>query len=97
MDQHLPGDAICLAFQDSGALFYYTRFTFLRWDEIKPADAGRVDAAVRQTGRPLYAVLFPFELNDEAALSHSLPGRWTPVGKVEDVTVLRRDADTATP
>ena len=97
MDQHLPGDAICLAFQDSGALFYYTRFTFLRWDQIKPADTGQVDAAVRRSGRPLYAVLFPFELNDEGALRRSLPGHWTPVGQVEDVTVLRRDADAATP
>jgi hypothetical protein len=96
LNQHLPGDAVCLAMQDTGALFYGTGFTFLRWDEIKPTDMGRVDDAVRRSGRPLYAVLFPFELAN-GALNHSLPGRWTPVGEVEGATVLRRDAGPATP
>lgn len=85
---NLPRDAVLLTVQASGALFYYTDFTLVRWDQLGGAWARRVDDAVRRDGRPLYAVLFPFE---EKALG-ALPGKWVRVGGVEDVGVWRRDA-----
>lgn len=97
MQKNVPPDAVCLAMQASGALFYYTDYTFLRWDVIDKGNAGVVEAAVREAGRPLYAVLFPFEVNEKGVLDRRMPGRWTVVGSVDDVTVYRRDAGALAP
>jgi hypothetical protein len=85
----VPSDAVLLTMQASGALFYYTDYTIVRWDSVEGPDAAAVDARIRQSGRPYYAVLFPFELED--ALLQRFPGTWTPVGKVDDVTIWRRE------
>jgi len=53
--------------------------------QLDGATAKRVRAAAGFGGVPLYAVLFPFEQGATAAL----PGRWTLVGTVEDVIILR--------
>jgi hypothetical protein len=97
MQDHVPRDAVCLAMQESGALFYYTRFTFLRWDALGPENVGRIEALVRNSGRPLYAVLFPFELAEADVLGKVMPGHWRQVGAVEDVTIWRRDFGAAGP
>ena len=91
MKAHVPGDAVCLAMQASGALVYYTDFTFIRWDALHPSNVAKVEAAIRASGRPLYAVLFPFELTDSGALDKHMPGHWTMVGRIDQVTVWRRD------
>ena len=91
LQSHLPANAVCLAKQESGALVYFTNFTFLRWDEVRPGDGPAIEAALRQAGRPLYAVLFQFELAEEPILQDRLPGDWKTVGTVEDVVVSRRD------
>ena len=87
----MPRNAVLLVMQASGALFYYTDFTLVRYDALNDGkDTGpRVEAAARRSGRPIYAVLFPFEVDD--ALSRALPGGWTKVGSIVDVTVWRRD------
>ncbi len=82
---HAPAEAALVAVQASGALFYYLDNTVVRWDQITPGNAARVEAAV--AGRPLFAALFPFE---RPALE-TLPGKWVRVGNVEDVTLWRRD------
>jgi len=97
MKKHVPPDAVCLAMQASGALFYYTDYTFLRWDVINRQNAGRVEAAVRDAKRPLYAVLFPFEVEEKGVLDKRMPGKWTAIGSVDDVTVFRRDTGPSTP
>jgi len=77
-----------LVAQASGALFYFTDFTLLRHDQIAPAVSSRILASLRSEGRPLYAVLFPFEAD---ALKR-LPGTWARVGSVNDVGIWRCDA-----
>jgi hypothetical protein len=89
----VPPDAVLLTMQASGALFYYTDYAIVRWDSVDGPDAAAVDARIRQSGRPYYAVLFPFELKD--ALTERFPGAWSPVGKVDDVTIWRRDPGPA--
>ncbi len=91
MLKNLPPDAVCLTMQASGAIFYYTHFTFIRWDFVNSRNIGQVESALRSSGRPLYAVLFPFEYNEDHLPESSMPGRWTEVGEVEYVRILRRD------
>ena len=97
MLENVPSDAVCLTMQASGALFYYTPFTFIRWDSLDSGNVGKVEAAIRKSGRPLYAVLFPFEIDEQHVLQKRMPGHWTQVGKVQDVTIWRRAFDAAKP
>jgi HAMP domain-containing protein len=97
MQTHVPADAVCLAMQASGSLFYYTHFVFIRWDALDATNVGRIDAAIRKSGRPLYAVLFPFEEDESAVLEKRMPGHWDRVKKIEDVTIWRRDFGAAKP
>lgn len=85
--EHAPADAVVVAMQTSGALRFYTGFTLVRWDQIQPADYAALAAALRASGRPLYAALFPFE--EEEALKTRLPGRWTQIGNVRQATFWR--------
>jgi hypothetical protein len=93
MERNVPHDAVCLTMQASGALFYYTQFTFIRWDVIDRGNVGRIESAVRESRRPLYAVLFPFEYDGSHLPASRMPGRWRQVGSVADIVILRRDFD----
>jgi hypothetical protein len=95
MKANVPADAVCLAMQASGSLFYYTHFTFIRWDVLDKGNVGKVEAALRSSKRPLYAVLFPFEVQESGIFDKRMPGHWRQVGQVEDVTIWRRDLDAA--
>ena len=88
---HLPPRAVLACMQTSGALFHYTDFTLLRYDEVKDAASlARIERLCAAAGRPIYAVLFPFETKE--ALERHLPGRWTLMGTVRQVTIWRREA-----
>jgi hypothetical protein len=76
---HVPGNSAIVVSQVSGALFYFTDYTLLRHDQIGPAVSKRILASLQAEGRPLYAVLFPFE----ADALKKLPGTWTRVGALE--------------
>lgn len=95
MERNMPHDSVCLAMQATGAIVYYTQFTFLRWDALHPDNLPKVEEALRSSHRPLYAVLFPFEVLDSLGLDTYIPGHWTQVGKVDNVTVWRRDPGPA--
>ena len=90
---HMPGNAAIVAMQVSGALFYYTRFPIVRWDDFDGDSLRRLENEASGTGHTLYAMLFPFER--EALLpflaSSPHPGRWTEIGAVRDVTIWRLD------
>jgi hypothetical protein len=88
---HLPADAVVLAMQTSGTLFYYTDFPVVRWDHVKGEDWRRLRAAAAHGGLAIYAMLFPFEIDDLAALRMHVPGDWVKVGTIEHVTVWRLD------
>jgi hypothetical protein len=83
---HVPPNAAVVATQFSGSLFYYTGFTLLRMDQLDAATAPLVFSAAQSAGAPVYGVIFPFE---RAALE-AIPGPWSLVGTVDDVTVWRR-------
>lgn len=93
MNKNAPKDALCLSNQASGALFYFTRLTLIRWDSIDNGDVATVESAIRASGRPLYAVLFPYEIEEFGAPQRQMPGNWIQVGRIDDVTILKRDFD----
>ncbi len=97
LQAHLPANAVVASMQTSGALLYYTKFTFIRWDMMSPAEYQRIAAACTAAGRPVYAALFPFEIEDPAwgAFPQHLTGHWTQIGAVREVTIWRFDAPPA--
>jgi hypothetical protein len=84
---HVPADSAIVMSQASGALFYFTNFTLLRFEEMNPSVSARVSASLQSEHRPLYAVLFPFELET----LKKLPGKWVRVVSVDDVSIWRCD------
>jgi hypothetical protein len=95
MEKNMPADAVCVTMQASGAIFYYTPYTFIRWDFVDKADVGKIESAIRRSGRPLYAVLFPFEYDDSHVLDQRMPGHWSRVGMIGNVLIVRREFDPA--
>ena len=87
---HVPSDSIFLASQTTGALYYYTDFTFVRWDFLHPDDFIAVERAALNEGRALIAMLFPFE--EKPVLSAPAAGRWTKIGAVRHITFWQFDA-----
>jgi hypothetical protein len=85
VNARLPPTAAIVAMQASGALFYYTDFPILRWDWLSESMIAELDANARKGGERLYAVLFPIDI-DMGALQR-LPGAWTQIGTVREVTI----------
>jgi hypothetical protein len=80
---HVPDNSVIVASQTSGALFYFTPFTLLRYEDMNPSVSRRVAATLTEEKRPLYAALFPFEVD---AL-RKMPGKWDRVVSVDDVSI----------
>jgi hypothetical protein len=97
LQTHLPANAVVATMQASGALFYYTDYPLVRWDFIAPADFQRIARACAAAGRPFYAVLYPFEIEDWKAFEQHLTGHWSQVGAVRHVSIWRLDSFDAPP
>lgn len=76
--REVPADGVVLAMQLSGAIYHSTDLTIIRWDQLE-GQWPRVRAATAQTGRPVYAALFAFEL--EQGFAEKAPGNWTKVAE----------------
>lgn len=85
--QNLPPNAVVLAMQVSGSLLYYTPFTFVRYEQFDRDSFAQVEQACDAAGRPIYAMLFPFET--DAVLR--MPGTWTRIGSVAEIVIWRRE------
>jgi hypothetical protein len=84
--RHLPPSAAIVAMQVSGAFFYYTDLPLLRYDHLDGRAIRRVQDAARAAGQPLYAVLFPFEVEDDGVFRERLPGSWVEIAAVHHIT-----------
>lgn len=84
---HAPAEAVVAAMQVSGSFYYYTGFPILRWDGTRPAEWRRFAAQFRATGCPVYAVLFPFEV--ERAFDQHMQDRWEKVAQIGSVGIWR--------
>ncbi len=93
INAHAPGNAILAAMQTSGAAFFYTDRTVVRWDELGPGDFREIaDQAARQ-GRPIYAPLFRWET--DPALADTMRGHWSAVATIQNITIWRWDGPGA--
>lgn len=81
---HLPPNTVIICMQVSGALYYYTDFLLLRWDQIDPSRIPSLIAALREAHRPVYAILYQFE---EADAKARMGGRWQKVTKIRNATI----------
>ncbi|MCX6948527.1 MAG: glycosyltransferase family 39 protein [Opitutae bacterium] len=81
---HLPANAAVFCMQTSGALFYYSNFLVIRWDQ-DPSDSLLNSLAAQK--RPIYAALLPFE---SAAALKNIGGRWIKLSTVGQVTFWER-------
>jgi hypothetical protein len=85
---HLPANAIVVAMQTSGAVYHYTEFPIVHWTFVKTDDLATIERAAQASGRPIYAMLFPYE---ERPLLHEVfPGNWLEAGAVPPVRFWRR-------
>jgi hypothetical protein len=93
LQAHLPANAVVASMQTSGALFYYTDYPLVRWDMMPAAEFQRIAAACTAAGRPVYATLLPFEIEDAdwKAFQKHLTGHWTQIGAVHHVSIWRYD------
>jgi hypothetical protein len=91
MNAHLPANAVVTSMQTSGSIFYYTKFTVVRWDAISSAEFERIAAACKTARRPLYACLYSFEISQQGAFLKHLTGHWTKIGAVRDTSFWRYD------
>jgi hypothetical protein len=87
-NENLPANAVILTMQTSGALLYYTQFKFLRYDQFKQDAFVDVERACVAAGRPIYAMLFPFET--EEVLKTRMPGQWTKIDAIDQLVIWRR-------
>lgn len=94
LETHVPADAILAVMQTSGAVFYYTDFTFFRWDQFDPARFPLLVGAAAAAHRPIYAPLYDFET---AEAMKRMPGQWKIVGKVPKVTIWQWTGPAAPP
>ena len=66
-------------------------FAIVRWDRCDRAALERLEGGALDAGTPLYAVFFPFEMSEQRAFDR-IPGKWSQVARVQDVTLWRLDA-----
>lgn len=95
MNAHLPANAVVMSMQTSGSIFYYTKFTVVRWDTISRVEFERIAAACAAAGRPVYACLYSFEISQQGAFLKHLTGHWTKIASVHDTSFWLRDSPGA--
>jgi len=98
MREHLPENAIVLTMQTSGALFFYTDFTLVRWDTLAEGGLTKIETAARHTGQPIYAATFPFEADETPganSLINKFPG-WEKLTVIGQTTIWKRTGSTPT-
>jgi hypothetical protein len=98
LKQHVPANAVVAAMQNSGALYYYTDLVFVRWDSMTPENFDKLTAVLQRTNRPLYAALFPFELDEQHAFTVHMPaGHWTKINTIHEVTIWQWSPSSGAP
>jgi hypothetical protein len=92
--ERLPKDALVAALSFSGALYFYTDFAVLRWDQVEPQEFARYAKLAHDAGRPVCAVLFESEETDAF---RRCPGAWNLVAKVRNVSLWQLPPPNRTP
>jgi hypothetical protein len=81
--QNLPAGSAIFCMQVSGAFFYYTDFVLVRWDMVRDESMPPLFTALRQEGRPVYAILYEFE---RPRALERMGGEWRQIATVGNTT-----------
>ncbi len=92
--QALPPESAIFCMQLSGALYFYTPFMLIRWDQVVVAKLPDLLAALRVEKRPVYAVLHDFESREAR---ERLGGRWKLIATVRTFTFWQLETTPAGP
>jgi hypothetical protein len=92
---HFPANALVLAAQYSGAIYYYTHFPVLRWDQITPAEYEKYRSLAQSAKRPVCALLFDME--EREALQEKCRGDWTKVSTLRNTSLWRLNFSPPSP
>jgi hypothetical protein len=79
----LPANALVVASQTSGAVYYYTQNPILRFDQVEATEFTRLAKLAQTAGRPIYALIFNVE--EQSALQERCPGDWTRLTTVRNL------------
>jgi 4-amino-4-deoxy-L-arabinose transferase-like glycosyltransferase len=82
--EKLPREALVVSFAFSGALYFYSDFPVLRWDQVEPPVFARYVGLAQTTRRPICAVLFDWEEKDAF---RRCPGGWTRLASIRNVSL----------
>lgn len=85
--EQLPANAVLLAYEVSGAIFYYSDRAWIVPNALTAEEARRLDAWLAAEKRELYAALYPYET---PVLQERLPGKWEMVTRVRATTIWHR-------
>jgi hypothetical protein len=75
--RRLPPDVLVVCELFSGMVYFRTDFPILRWDTVTAVTGPRYATALKQTGRPVFAVMTPAEFADSGR--SRIGGVWTKV------------------
>ncbi len=82
-----PANALVIAGQHSGAIYYYTDFAVLRWEFVNAAEFAHFRGLAEKAGRPICALLYDTE--EKEALRERCAGHWTQVAKLNNIALWR--------
>jgi hypothetical protein len=71
---HAPANAMIICSGFSGTIYHYTDLPIVRFDGLAEGKANAFLEAASAQGRPLYAILWPYEVDDAM---RRLGGNWT--------------------
>ncbi len=84
---NVSADAIMVAMQTSGSLHFYTNYPLVRYDMIHPDKLAAIIASAREHQQPIYAPLFPFEI--DTVVTAKMGGDWEKVATVGHITIWK--------
>ncbi len=91
----LPPGSLVISHYTSGAIYFYTDFSVLRWDQIEAPKFGEYARRALAAGRTVGAVIFDVE--DVSALQERCPGTWEKIATVKNAAVWRLVTPAAAP
>lgn len=88
-EKKLPADALPVAMQLSGSLYFYDGRFSVRYDNLDPGRFQELRAYAGAAGLHWYAVVFNWEVPE---LQKNMPGTWTKLESNRNVLLLRLDS-----
>jgi hypothetical protein len=85
--EKFPAGTLLVTSSFSGAVYYYTDFPILRWEEVDAPQFAHFVALARKAGRSVGAL--NFESQDPTVLREKCPGNWVQVARVKNATLWR--------